>query len=66
MQRVVELADLDKLLLESDAPTQFRDIGDEKPSHVSMVAEKIIEIKGIEVDRVGEVTTRNVKRFFAL
>lgn len=66
LQKVVELAGLDNILLESDGPTKFRDIGNGKPSHVRMVAEKISEIKSVDFETVEEITSRNAREFFRL
>lgn len=66
LQRVVDLAGLNKILIESDGPTEYRDIGEGEPSHVPLVAEKIGGIKNVDRDAVEEVTSRNARRVFRL
>lgn len=60
---------LDKLLIETDcpylAPHPYRGKRNE-PSYVKLVAEEIAEIKGISLEEVAEVTTRNAKKLFAI
>lgn len=55
------------LLLETDAPflapIPHRRKRNE-PSFIRFTAEKIAEIKGIPVDEIADVTTRNAQRFF--
>lgn len=66
LQRVVELAGLDNILLESDGPTKFRKVGNGKPSHVRRIAEKISGIKSVDFETVEEITSRNAREFFRL
>ncbi len=60
---------LDRLLIETDcpylAPHPFRGKRNE-PGYVKLVAEQIAEIKGLTVGEVGEATTRNAKKLFAI
>ncbi|MCM3570817.1 TatD family hydrolase [Neobacillus mesonae] len=60
---------LDKLLIETDcpylAPHPFRGKRNE-PAYVKLVAEQIAEIKGMTVEEIGEATTRNAKKLFAI
>ena len=66
---VVKETSLDRLLIETDSPyltpVPYRGQRNE-PSYVRHVAEKIAEIKGVSLEEVDEVTTRNTKEFFRL
>jgi len=58
---------LDKMVLETDAPylapTPHRGKRNE-PSYMKLVAMKLAEIKGIPLDEVASVTTRNAEQLF--
>lgn len=60
---------LDKFMIETDAPymtpVPFRGKRNE-PSYVRYVAEKIAEIKNIDIDEVIKMTTDNAKKFFGI
>jgi TatD DNase family protein len=60
---------LESLLVETDAPfltpVPFRGKRNE-PSYVRYTAEKISEVKGIEFEKVAEVTTQNALSVFRL
>ncbi len=66
---VAEKIDLSHIVLETDAPylspTPFRGKRNE-PSYVKMVAEKIAEIKGVDVEKVSQITTENAVRFYGI
>ena len=69
---VVEVASrvpLDRLLIETDAPyltpVPYRGKPNQ-PAHVSLVADKIAEIKQLPVQAVAEATTENFKRLFRI
>lgn len=66
-QRVVRLAPLDRLLVETDAPyltpVPFRGKPNE-PSYVRYTAEKIAELRGCSLEEVAWATTKNAKRVF--
>ena len=69
---VVEVASrvpLDRLLIETDAPyltpVPYRGKPNQ-PAHVSLVADKIAEIKQLPVQAVAEATTDNFKRLFRI
>lgn len=60
---------LDRLLVETDAPFLAPHPNRGKrnePSYVTLVAEKIAELRGISVEEVGEITTENARRFFQI
>ena len=62
LRSVVKNIDLKYLLLETDspylAPTPYRGKVNE-PKNVKLVAEKIAEIKNIDIDEVYKITTNN-------
>ena len=66
---IVEKVDLKHLLIETDspylAPVPKRGRRNES-SYVLHVAEKIAEIKGVDLTKVAEVTSENAKRLFKL
>ncbi len=69
LREVVRLVPLEKLLIETDcpylAPEPHRGKRNE-PSYVQYVAEKIAEIRGVDVDTVIQQTTLNAQRLFNL
>lgn len=66
---VVNFTPLDRLMVETDAPylapQQFRGKRNE-PLYVQYVAQKVAEVKGLQVSAVEEQTTQNAERFFNL
>jgi TatD DNase family protein len=65
----VELAPLDRILIETDAPflTPEPYRGRENaPIYLPFIAEKISEIKNVPVEEVIKVTTQNAKNLFSL
>lgn len=66
-QRVVRLAPLDRLLVETDAPyltpVPFRGKPNE-PSYVRYTAQKIAELRGCTFEEIARATTRNAERVF--
>ncbi len=66
---VVKDLPLERLLLETDCPyltpVPFRGKRNET-SYVVYVAQKIAEIKGITIDEVAEITTRNAEQLFGV
>jgi len=62
---IVRQTPLNKIVLESDSPYEFRGIL-ASPSHVRVVAEKVAEIKKISVEKIAEITTKNAKRLFSI
>ena len=66
---VVAATPLDSLLLETDAPflppVPHRGQRNES-SYIPLIAQKIAEIKGLSLDKVAEVTTKNAIKLFIL
>lgn len=64
---VCKIADLDDILIETDCPYltphPYRGSINE-PKYVSLVAQKIAEIKGISYDKVVEITKQNAIKLF--
>jgi len=58
---------LESLLLETDAPflppVPYRGKRNES-SYIPLIAQKIAEIKGVSLEKVAEVTTRNALKLF--
>jgi TatD DNase family protein len=66
---VVEKLLLDHLVLETDSPDMTPEPyrgRDNEPAFLIEIARKIAEIKGIDIDEVGDVTTRNAKKIFRI
>ncbi len=67
LQKIVKLTNLEKILVESDGPTNYRsDIGTGTPSQIPQVLEKIANIKEEPLDKVKKITTKNAEKFFNL
>jgi TatD DNase family protein len=68
LAKIVEAIPLESIVLETDAPyltpVPFRGKRNET-SYIKYVAEKIAEIKGIEIKEVDEITTANAKKIFS-
>lgn len=69
LQEVVATLPLEHLVIETDcpylAPVPHRGKRNE-PAYVVHVAKKIAEIKGVDVETVARVTTKNARQFFQL
>jgi TatD DNase family protein len=66
---IAKHAPIDRILIETDCPylttEPNRGIGNE-PSYVKYVAAALAKVKGMTVEEVGEVTTRNAKSLFSI
>lgn len=65
----VKRVPLEKMMVETDAPFLAPEPhrGEiNEPGFVKFVAEKIAEVKGVEVEKVAEITTGNAERFFGI
>ncbi|MFH1240950.1 MAG: TatD family hydrolase [Pseudomonadota bacterium] len=56
---------LNNLLLETDCPVKYQWMTSE-PAHVRKTLEAVARLKGLEKEKVAEVTTQNALRFFGL
>ena len=66
---VVGKLPLEHMLLETDAPDMTPEPHrgrDNEPAYLVEVARKVAEIRGMDVQQLGEVTTRNAERLFWL
>ncbi len=67
LQEVVRAIPLDRLLVETDspflAPIPYRG-KENQPAYVSEVAKKVAELKGVSVEEVTKITTRNFFELF--
>ncbi len=69
MWDAVRAAPLDRVLIETDAPylTPIPHRGKRNhPLYVEFVAQKIAEIKGLTVDEVAKITTKNARALFRI
>jgi TatD DNase family protein len=66
-QKLVRHLPIERLLLESDSPV-LGPTKDERnePQNVSLVCAHIAAVKGLPVEQVAEITTRNARRLFPL
>ena len=67
MEKLVNLAPLDKLILETDCPylTPVPNRGKRnEPSFVKFVADKVAQIRNVPADEISQITTQNAKRLF--
>jgi TatD DNase family protein len=64
-QTAILRAPLNNLLLETDCPVKYQRMTSE-PAHVRKTLEAVARLKGIEKDKIAELTTRNALKFFGL
>lgn len=69
MKDVAREIPLNKLVLETDAPyltpVPFRG-KENKPAYIRYVAEEIAKIRGLKVEEIIDITTRNAEEFFGI
>ena len=69
MKDVAREIPLNKLVLETDAPyltpVPFRG-KENKPAYIRYVAEEIAKIRGLKVEEIIDITTRNAEKFFGI
>ena len=69
LQETVKALPLEKILIETDcpylAPTPYRGKRNE-PAYVTYVAQKIADLKGLNLDEVAKQTTQNAIQIFQL
>jgi TatD DNase family protein len=67
LRSVVKYVPMDKMLVETDSPYLSPDPlrgKSNEPANVKIIAEKVASIKGISLDDVANITTKNFKFFF--
>ena len=67
LQAVAQEVPPDRLLVETDCPwlaPQFRRGKRNEPAYVRAIAEKIAELRGIGLEEIGQITTRNFEQLF--
>ena len=69
LRDLVKKTPLERIMLETDAPflppQEFRGKRNE-PAYLKFLAKVIAELKGIEIEELGRITTENAKEFFNL
>lgn len=69
LRRLVKIAPLESILLETDAPFLAPEIFRGKrnePMYIKLLAEEIARIKEVGLEEVARVTTNNTKTFFSI
>ena len=67
LQAVAREVPANRLLVETDCPwlaPQFRRGKRNEPAYVRAIAEKIAELRGVELEDITEITTRNFEKLF--
>ena len=67
LQNIAREVPTDHLLVETDCPwlaPQFRRGKRNEPAYIRSTAEKIAELRGVSLDEIAEITTRNFERLF--
>ena len=67
LQAVAREVPADRLLVETDCPwlaPQFRRGKRNEPAYVRAIAEKIADLRGVGLEEIGEITTRNFEQLF--
>ena len=69
LENTIKEIDIEYLILETDSPyltpTPFRDKRNES-KYIRNIAEKLAEVKGISLDEISEVTSRNASNLFKI
>jgi TatD DNase family protein len=69
LAEIVRKVPLERIVLETDSPyltpVPFRGKRNES-SYIPIIASKVAELKGISVEEVAEITTRNAKILFGI
>ncbi len=66
---VVEKVPVERIFIETDAPflaPQAKRGQENYPGYVKYVAEKIAEIKNLDISQIAEITSKNAEEFFSL
>jgi len=67
LQAVAREVPAERLLVETDCPwlaPQFRRGKRNEPAYVRSTAEQIAKLRGVSLDEIGEITTRNFETLF--
>ncbi len=64
LQKVVKITDLENIVVESDGPTKYRNVGEGNPSQIPKILNKISELKNVPVNVVEKTTVRNAAKIF--
>jgi len=69
LREVVRNTTIDRMLVETDcpylSPVPYRGKRNE-PAHVRLAAERVAEVKGLSLEDVGRITTKNVRDLFGI
>jgi TatD DNase family protein len=68
-EKAVQAVPLDRLMLETDCPFLSpvpRRGKTNEPANIPFIAEKMAELKGIDIEEIAEITTKNASHFFQL
>jgi len=69
LRDVVRVTSIDRMLVETDCPyltpVPYRGKRNE-PAHVRLAAERLAEVKGLKLDDVARITTKNVRDLFGI
>jgi TatD DNase family protein len=69
LQQVVREIPIDRIVLETDcpylAPSPHRGERNE-PAYISLIAQEVARIKGVDLDEVSRQTTKNVEKIFSI
>ena len=69
LDKIISKIDIKHLLLETDSPyltpTPYRGKRNES-KYIVNIGEKLAEIKGISINEIGEITTKNARNLFKL
>jgi len=68
LDEVIKKVPLDKILIETDCPylTPPPMEGRNEPAYVKYVVEKIAKIKGLDYEKLGEITSKNARELFRI
>jgi len=68
VEEVIKNIPLEKMLVETDCPylTPPPIVGRNKPINVKLVAQKIAELRGENIEKIAEATTNNAKAIFRI
>jgi len=69
LQNIIKVVALEKIILETDcpwlAPIPYRG-KQNSPQYIPVIAQKIAEIKNINIKKVAQTTTKNVRKLFTI